>query len=202
MTSTITLYGSSDSGNCLKGRWVAERLGVPIKWIEINTFNGETRTPEFLAINPAGQAPVAVFADGRMLAQSNAIMLHLAENTDLVPRDAFDRAKMFEWLFWEQYSHEPAIAVRIARKHFLKQREEDLDPNLMKKGEAALARMELQLSKTPYLVGGALTLADVALVAYTRHAHRGGFDLAHYPGVKTWVARVERELGLETALPS
>jgi glutathione S-transferase len=109
---------------------------------------------------------------------------------------------MFEWLFWEQYSHEPAIAVRIARRHFLKQREEDLDPVLITKGKDALARMEMQLSKTPFLVGGALTLADIALVAYTRNAHRGGFDLAHYPAVKTWVARVEHELELESALPA
>jgi glutathione S-transferase len=202
MASGITLYGSSDSGNCLKGKWVAERLGIPIKWIEINTFDGETRTPEFLAINPAGQVPAAILADGRKLAQSNAIMLYLAENTDLVPRDAYDRAKMFEWLFWEQYSHEPAVAVRIARKYFLKQSEEELDPNLLKKGEAALARMELQLGETPYLVGQTITLADIALVAYTRNAHRGGFDLSRYPSVKRWVTRVERELGLETALPA
>jgi glutathione S-transferase len=202
MAAGMTLYGSSDSGNCLKAKWVAARLGVPVKWIETNTFNGETRTPEFLAINPAGQVPVAVFADGRVLAQSNAIMLHLAETSDLVPRDAFERAKMFEWLFWEQYSHEPAIAVRIARRHFLQQREEELDPGLLTKGNAALARMEMQLGETPYLVGGVLTLADIALVAYTRYAHRGGFDLADYPGVKRWVVRVERDLGLESAVPS
>ena len=202
MARPIRLYGSSDSGNCLKCKWVAERLAAPIEWIETNTFKGETRTPEFLAINPAGQVPVAILADGRMLAQSNAIMLHLAEHTDLVPADPYDRAKMFEWLFWEQYSHEPAIAVRIARRHFLKQREEELDPALITKGNAALARMQLQFAQTPYLVGGALTLADIALVAYTRYAHRGGFDLAHYPAVKVWVARVERELGLESALPA
>jgi glutathione S-transferase len=202
MTEAITFYGSSDSGNCLKGRWVAERLGIPVKWIEINTFVGETRTPEFLAVNPAGQVPVAILPDGRMLAQSNAIMLHLAEKSDLVPSDAYERAKMYEWLFWEQYSHEPAIAVRIARKYFLKHSEEELDPTLMKKGEAALARMELQFSETPYLTGQSLTLADIALVAYTRYAHRGGFDLANYPGVRAWVARVEGELGIETALPA
>jgi len=202
MTEVITFYGSSDSGNCLKGKWVAERLGVAVKWIEINTFVGETRTPEFLAVNPAGQVPVAILPDGRMLAQSNAIMLHLAEKSDLVPHDAYERAKMYEWLFWEQYSHEPAIAVRIARKYFLKQSEGELDPALMTKGEAALARMELQLGETPYLTGQRLTLADIALVAYTRYAHRGGFDLAKYPRVKGWVARVEGELGLETALPA
>jgi glutathione S-transferase len=202
MADVVTLYGSSDSGNCLKGKWVAERLGVPVEWIETNTFAGETRTPEFLAINPAGQVPVAILADGRMLAQSNAIMLYLAEGADLVPREPYERAKMFEWLFWEQYSHEPAIAVRIARKHFLKQRDEDLDPALLTKGKAALARMETELRNTPYLVGEAFTLADIALVAYTRYAHRGGFELADYPSVRDWVVRVERELGLESALPS
>lgn len=202
MADGITLYGSSDSGNCLKCKWVAERLDVPVRWIEINTFSGETRTPEFLAINPAGQVPVAILADGRMLAQSNAIMLHLAEQSELAPNDAYDRAKMFEWLFWEQYSHEPAIAVRIARKHFLKQRDEELDPALMTRGKAALARMENQLRDTPYLVGAALTLADIALVAYTRYAHRGGFELADYPAVRDWVERVEGELGLESALAS
>jgi glutathione S-transferase len=137
-----------------------------------------------------------------MLAQSNAIMLHLAEQSELTPNDAYDRAKMFEWLFWEQYSHEPAIAVRIARKHFLKQRDEELDPALMTRGKAALARMETQLRDTPYLVGAALTLADIALVAYTRYAHRGGFELADYPAVRDWVERVEGELGLESALAS
>ena len=119
-----------------------------------------------------------------------------------MPKDSYDRARMFEWLFWEQYRHEPAIAVRIARKYFLKQRDEDLDPALLTKGNAALVRMELQLRQTPYLVGDAMTLADVALVAYTRYAHRGGFDLREYPAVRDWVARVEGGLGIETALPT
>lgn len=196
----VTLYGSSDSGNCLKPKWVAERLGIAVTWIETNTFTGETRTPEFLAINPAGQVPVAILDDGRTLSQSNAIMLHLAEGSDLIPRDAFARAKMFEWLFWEQYSHEPYVAVRIARRFFLKQPEAELDPKLLERGNAALARLELQLGDTPYLVGEALTLADIALVAYTRRAGRGGFDLSHYPNVMHWIARVERDLGLESAL--
>lgn len=99
---------------------MAQLLGVPFEWIEIDSFTGETRTPEFLALNPAGQVPLAVLADGRALAQSNAIMLHLAEGSRLIPADGYDRAKMYEWLFWEQYSHEPAIAVRIARLYFLR----------------------------------------------------------------------------------
>lgn len=199
MEDGIRLYGNSSSGNSLKPKWVAELMGVPVEWIEVDTFSGETRTPEFLAMNPAGQAPVAVLPDGRTLAQSNAIMLHLAEGGALVPGDAYQRAKMFEWLFWEQYSHEPAIAVRIAQKAYLGRRDEDLPPALLTKGNAALARMELQLQRTPYLVGDALTLADIALVAYTRVAHKGGFELSHYPAVKVWVARVERDLGLGSA---
>ena len=199
---TIKLYGSAYSGNCLKPKWVLDRLGVAYEWIETDSFDGSTRKPEFLALNPAGQVPVIVLEDGRLLAQSNAMMLHFAEGSDLIPTDAYDRAKMFEWLFWEQYSHEPQIAVRIARKHFLGKRDDELDPSLLVKGNAALARMELQLKQTPFLVGGAFTLADVALVAYTRKAHLGGFELKDYPAVRRWVARVEELLGIESALPA
>jgi glutathione S-transferase len=189
----LRLYGSSNSGNCLKAKWVAQLLGVPFEWIEIDSFTGETRTPEFLMLNPAGQVPVAVLARGRTLAQSNAIMLHLAEGSRLIPVDAYERAKMYEWLFWEQYSHEPAIAVRIARLYFLRTPEEALDPALLSKGNAALARMEVQLTRTPYLVGASLTLADIALVAYTRAAHRGGFQLSAYPAIGAWVSRIEAD---------
>jgi len=192
----MTLYGSSDSGNCLKPKWVAQHLGVAVEWIEVSAFDGTTRKPEFLAINPAGQVPVAIFAGGRILAQSNAIMIYLAEGSDLIPSDAFARAKMFEWMCWEQYSHEPYIAVRIARLYYLKKREDELDPALLTKGNAALARMELQLKETPYLVGDALSLADIALVAYTRKAHMGGFDMREFPAVQAWVKRVEAALDL------
>ncbi|HET9231857.1 MAG TPA: glutathione S-transferase family protein [Vitreimonas sp.] len=194
---TIKLYGSSDSGNAMKPRWVMDRLRIPYEWIETNAFNGETRTPEFLKLNPAGQVPTVVLEDGRTLAQSNAIMLHLAEGSDLIPRDPYDRAKMFEWLFWEQNSHEIYVAVRIARVHYLNMRDDELDPVLMTRGKAALARMEQHLAQTPYLVGGALTLADLALLAYTRKAELGGFDLASYPSVQAWVARMEGDLGLD-----
>ncbi len=111
----MTVYGDSISGNCLKVKFVADHLGLPYDWVEINVLNKETRTPEFLAMNPAGQVPVVRFADNGVLAQSNAIMLHLARNTDqLIPKDAFERAQMFQWMFWEQYSHEPAIRARCA----------------------------------------------------------------------------------------
>lgn len=195
----ITLYGTLDSGNCLKPKWVAERLGVRVNWIETSAFDGSTRKADYLALNPAGQVPVAVLSDGRTLAQSNAIMVFLAEGSPLIPKDAYARAKMFEWMFWEQYSHEPYVAVRIARLFFLKKREDELDPALLTRGNAALARLDLQLKQTPYLVGDALSLADIACVAYTRVAHRGGFDLSGYPALLAWVKRVEGDLGLPDA---
>lgn len=199
---TIKLYGSSVSGNCHKPKWILDRLGIAYEWIETDSFTGATRTPEFLVLNPAGQVPLIVLADGRTLAQSNAMMLHFAEGSDLIPRDAYDRAKMFEWLFWEQYSHEPQIAVRIALKHYLGKSDDDLAPSLLTKGNAALARMELQLRETPFLVGASLSLADIALVAYTRRAHLGGFELADYPAVRGWVLRVEELLGIDSLLPA
>jgi glutathione S-transferase len=196
MPEPITLYGSYISGNCLKPKWVADRLGVPVKWIETDSFDGSTRTPAFLKLNPAGQVPLAVLADGRTLAQSNAIMIHLAEGSALIPSDSYQRAKMYEWMFWEQYSHEPYIAVRIARLHYQKTPVEDLDPKLLTKGNEALARMELQLSDTSYLAGEAVSLADIALVAYTRKARMGGYTLSDYVAVVQWIGRVERALNL------
>lgn len=195
----IVFYGDVRSGNCLKGLWVVQQRGLKHRWVDVDIFKGESRTPQFLAMNPAGQVPVAILPDGRALAQSNAIMLYFAEGTDLVPADAYQRAKMNEWLFWEQYNHEPSIAVRRAHLQFLGKAEADLDPALLTKGNACLARMELQLKQSPYLVGDALTLADLALVAYTRWAHEGGYDLNKFPAVKAWVARVERDLNLTPA---
>jgi glutathione S-transferase len=196
MAMPITIYGDKVSGNCLKVKWTAERIGRPHTWIDVDVVAGETRTPAFLAMNPAGQVPTVVLEDGRVLAQSGAIILHLAEGSELIPADAYDRARMFEWMFWEQYSHEPAIAVARFHMKYLGKPRGELDPRLFERGHAALARMETALAGAPFLVGGALTLADIALVAYTRMAGDGGFDLAAYPAVKAWVARVEDELGI------
>lgn len=197
--SKITLYGASSSGNCLKTRWIADLMGVDYDWREMDVFAGDTRTEDFLALNPAGQVPCMVRGDGRVLAQSNAIMLYLAEGSSLIPDDAFDRAKMMEWMFWEQYSHEPAIAVRRAQLKFMNIPEAEIDPMLMQKGRRALGVMELRLMARDFIVGERMTIADVALVAYTRVAHEGGFDLEDFPAVRSWVHRVERELGLEPA---
>jgi glutathione S-transferase len=193
---SLVIFGDGRSGNCLKVKWTARKLGVAFEWRETDVMAGGTRTPEFLALNPAGQVPLVILEDGRPLAQSNAIVVHLAEGSDLIPADAYERAKMFEWLFWEQYSHEPCIAVARFQMAFLGKPKAELDPKLFQRGEAALARMELALAATPFLVGEALTLADIALVAYTRLAHEGGFDLAGYPAVRAWVRRVEAELGI------
>jgi glutathione S-transferase len=193
---TLHIYGDSRSGNCLKVKWTAERLGLAYAWTELDVLSGATRTPAFLAQNPAGQVPLVLLDDGRPLAQSNAIILHLAEGSDLIPMDAYDRARMLEWMFWEQYSHEPYIAVARFRRLLLRMEADEIEPRLMDKGRAALARMARQLEQTPFLVGEALTLADIALVAYTRVAHEGGFDLADHPPVQAWVARVEAALGL------
>ena len=116
----LTVYGDSMSGNCLKVKFVADRLRIPYSWIETDVLKAETRAPAFLKLNPAGQVPLAVLPDGQPLAQSNAIMLYLAEGSDLIPDDAFSRALMLQWLFWEQYSHETAIAVRRFQKTYLK----------------------------------------------------------------------------------
>ncbi len=197
--SVLKIYGDKRSGNCLKCLWAANLMGMPSEWVDVDIFKGEAKTPEFLALNPAAQVPVVVLPDGRPLAQSNGVMLHLAEGSSFIPADAYERGKMYEWLFWEQYSHEPAIAVRRALLKFRGKSEAELDPALLTKGNACLARMELQLAQTPYLVGQTLTLADIALVAYTRWADEGGYDLDAFPAVKAWVARVERDLGLTNA---
>lgn len=192
----LTIYGDSISGNCLKAKWVAERLRIAFDWRETSVVAGETRLPAFLALNPWGQVPFAVLADGRGLAQSNAIMLHLAEGSALIPGDAYERAKMFEWLFWEQYSHEPTIAVRRFRVKFQGLRGDDRDRELATKGSAALKRMEAALAGRRYFVGGALTLADIALVAYTRWAQDGDYDVSSFANVGAWITRVESDLGL------
>ena len=192
----LTIYGDSISGNCLKVKFVCDRLAIPYRWVETSVLKAQTRTPEFLGMNPAGQVPVITLSDGRVLAQSNAIMLHLAEGSDLIPADAYERALMLQWLFWEQYSHETVIAVRRFHKAYLKKPDADIDPALLPKGERVLTVMNDHLAKHRYFVGNNISLADIALVAYTRWADEGGFDLAAVPHVRDWISRVEQDLGL------
>lgn len=190
----MKIYGDGKSGNCLKVKWTADALGLAHEWIEVDIMRGESRTADFLAMNPAGQVPTVILGDGRPLAQSNAIILHLAEGSRLVPTDPYDRARMLEWMFWEQYSHEPYVAVARFQVKYLGKSVADLEPRLVERAAAALQRLEDGLADSDFLVGEGVTLADVALVAYTRLAPEGGLDLDVYPRVKAWVARVEEAL--------
>ena len=192
----MRIYGDSISGNCLKVKWTCDVVGRSYEWIETSVVAGDTRKPGFLEVNPAGQVPAIVFEDGRRLAQSNAIILYLAEGSALIPTDAFERAKMVEWMFWEQYSHEPAIAVARFQVRELGKPVADLEPRLVERGNAALKRLDEALAGRAFLLGDAVSLADVALVAYTRWAGEGGFDLARYPAVQTWIGRCELALNI------
>jgi glutathione S-transferase len=192
----MKIYGDVNSGNCLKVKWVCDRLSLPYTWIAIDTLKGETRTSQFLKINSAGQVPVVEFDDGRTLAQSNAIIRYLARGSELIPDDPFAAAKMDEWLFWEQYSHEPYIAVCRSQLVYLGRTISDLDPDMVKRGYAALARMEHELASKRFLVGDRLSLADVALLAYTRVAHEGGFHLGGYAALRRWIDDTGDALGL------
>lgn len=192
----MEIYGDDRSGNCLKVRWTAEHLNLSFDWHEVLALTGQTETPEFRALNPFGQVPVVRFDDGRTLAQSNAIILYLAEGSALIPTDAFDRAKMYEWLFWEQYSHEPVIAVRRAKVHLLGHADNEIDPSLLPRGQVILTRMEEHLRGRNWFVGSSFTLADMALLPYTRFADQGGFGLHRYPALRSWISRCEELLGL------
>ena len=195
----MKIYGDTNSGNCLKVKWVCDKLALPYTWIPIDTLKSETRTTEFLKLNYAGQVPAVELDDGRTLAQSNAIIRYLARGSDLIPTDAFATAKMDEWLFWEQYSHEPYIAVCRFQMFYLGKSASDLDTDKVKRGYAALARMERQLAITPFFVGDTVSLADVSLLAYTRLAHEGGFHLDGYAAVRRWIGEAEQALGLPPA---
>ena len=190
----MRIYGDPISGNCLKVKWTAEYLGRPYEWVDVDVLRNATRTPDFLRMNPAGQVPTVILDDGRPLAQSNAIILHLAEGLDLIPADRYARAKMLEWMFWEQYSHEPYVAVVRFQVKYQGKPVSEVEPRLIDRGKAALQRLEDGLASSPFLVGERVSLADVALVAYTRMAGDGGFVLADYPRVQAWIARVEKAL--------
>ncbi len=193
----LTVHGDIRSGNCLKVKWLLDALGLDYQWIEVDIMTGGTRTAAFAQVNPFGQVPTVILDDGRPLAQSNAILLHFGEGTGWIPTDAYERARMLEWLFWEQYSHEPYVAVARFQRLYAGRFAAEIEPRLMERGHVALARMETALSQSPWLAGGqGATLADLALVAYTRVAPEGGFDLADYPAVRGWIGRTEAAFGI------
>lgn len=194
----LTLFDMPDSGNSYKVRLAAAHLGVPLMRVTMSSRDGSTRAPDFLAKNPIGKLPTLGLEDGRHLGESNAIMLFLAEGnpegkSSLVPADAYERAKMYEWLFFEQYSHEPALAVRRAL-FIYEERRAMATPErlaqLLEAGNRALTVMETRLAAHDWLAGGALSLADIALYAYTHTAEEGGYDLGLYPGIAAWLDRM------------
>ena len=191
----LQLYGNLGSGNVLKVKYIADATGTPFILHEIRTRSGETSTPEFLKLNPAGQMPVIVLDDGRTLAQSNAILRYLAHGTRFIPTDRYEAAKVDEWLFWEQYSHEPTVAVARARVVYDGQAVAELDPALVARANKALDLMEQALTGRTFLVGGTITIADIALLPYTRQAPDAGFDLNGRPALLRWIAACEHELG-------
>jgi len=192
----MKIYGDIRSGNCQKVRFAADYLGVDYEWVAMDLIKGQSRTPDFLALSPYGQAPVLQLDDGRAFAQSNAILLYLAEGTPLLPADRALRAFVMEQLFWEQAIHHLAIAG--CRRQMLRQGKgiDERDQWRVDWGEQALDHLERQLSEKPWLVGDAMTVADISLLAYTRLAHEGGFSLENRPAVRAWIVRCEDTLGL------
>ena len=191
------LHQMQISGNCYKVRLAARQVGIRLKLVEYPFGAGRTRTPEFLAKNPIGRVPLLETDDGRFLAESGAILVHLAEETKLIPPRAWDRAKMLEWMFFEQYEHEPYVAV--ARRWLAFEPKEALDakkhlvPEWHAKGNTALSIMERHLEKADWFAGGQYSIADIALYAYTHVAGEGGFDLANYPAITAWMKRIEAQ---------
>jgi glutathione S-transferase len=187
----MRLWDHLKSGNGYKVRLVLTQLGIPFERVELDIERGETRTPEFLARNANGRIPVLEYEPGRFLAESNAILFYLADGTPLLPDDRLGRAETLQWMFFEQYSHEPYIAT--SRHWILTGKAEERRELLAAKrdpGYAALGVMEGRLRRRPFFVADRYSIADVALYAYTHVAHEGGFDLAGFPSVREWLARV------------
>src|SRR5207302_9228148 len=188
----LKLYDYLPSGNGYKVRLLLSQLGIRFGLVEKDILKGETRTSEFLAINPNGRIPVLELEDGRRLAESGAILFYLAAGTSFFPDDDLTRAETLQWMFFEQYSHEPYIAVARFWTHYLGK---PVDAEKIERGYQALDVMERHLASRRFFVAERYTIADVALYAYTHVAHEGGFDLVAYPNVRAWLGRVASEPG-------
>ena len=192
----MVLHEYAPSGNCYKIRLTAALLGIPLERRNYDIMAGETRTPEFLAdVNPNGRIPVLQAGD-RFLPESNAACWYLADGSPLIPDDRFARADTLRWMFFEQYNHEPNIAtlrfwLTFVGEDALTDTQRAQIPAKRAGGEAALALMDEHLARSRFLVGEGVTLADIALYAYTHVAEEGGFDLARWPAIKGWLGRVE-----------
>jgi glutathione S-transferase len=195
----MKIYGDLGSGNCLKVKYTADLLGRAYSWVPIEVTKGQTRSAEFLAKFPMGQIPAVEFEDGRRLAQSNGIVRYLARGSPLLPADPFVEAKIDELLFWEQYSHEPYLAVCRFHMVYLGRPKEAREPQRVERGEQALEFLDRALTGRQWLVGETLSIADLVLLPYTRLAPEGGFDLSRRNNVRAWVERCETALALDGA---
>ena len=191
----LRLYDFLPSGNGYKIRLLLTQMGMPFERVEVNITQGESRTPEFLSKNPNGRIPVLEVEPGKYLAESNAIMVYLSEGTEFLPYDRFLRAQVLQWLFFEQYSHEPYIATSRFWISILGKAQEYHEAIEQKRepGYAALRTMEKYLSNHTFLVGERYTIADISLFAYTHVADEGGFDLTQFPAIQAWIERVKAE---------
>jgi glutathione S-transferase len=194
----LTVYGMGMSGNCWKAAQILRLTGHQFRWVETDGNSGATRTPGFLAINPNGKVPVVVLEDGAVLTESGAILAHFAEGTAWLPPPGLPRTRVLEWMFFEQYSHEPYIAVARNIVSHLRQAEANVErlAQCRVRGRQALGVMERRLGGHDWLTDAGPTIADLALFAYTHVADEGGFDLAEWPGVLGWVDRVSRLPGI------
>lgn len=193
MNDPIEFYGDSISGNCYKLQHASAELGIEYVWHEMDILAGATQADEFLAMNPNGKVPLLVLPDGRCLSESNAILSYLADGSTLSGSDRYAKAKVMQWLFFEQYSHEPFIATsRFIIKYLGSppDRQEDLAAK-QPGGYKALRIMEQTLSAQDFIANNEFSIADIALYAYTHVADEGGFDLGEYPAVRAWLQRVE-----------
>ncbi|AOE86250.1 glutathione S-transferase family protein [Pseudomonas sp. TCU-HL1] len=186
------VYGDYKSGNCYKVKLILNLLGLPYQWVPVDILKGETQRPEFLEKNPNGKIPVLELEDGTTLWESNAILNFLADGSELLPAEPRLRTQVLQWQFFEQYSHEPYVAVARFIQLYQGMPEDRLEEYKVcqVRGHKALKVMEKQLQRTPYLVGDQYSIADIALYAYTHVAHEGGFDLSGYPAVLAWLDRV------------
>ncbi len=190
----MKIYGDVHSGNCYKLKLICSLLGIDHDWIHIDILKGETRSESFLAMNPNGQIPVCVTNDEQVLTESNAILYYLAQDSQFWPEDPLLQTRVLQWQFYEQYNHEPSIAVARFIMHYQNMpdtRKEEYQLKL-KAGKRVLAQMNQYLSEHQFFAGDACTTADISLYAYTHVAEEGGFALDDYPAVQNWLARIQK----------
>jgi glutathione S-transferase len=191
----MLLYNSQPSGNCYKVRLLLSQLEIPFERVEVDTRHKEGRAALLGDKNPALRVPVLELDDGSHLAESNAILWYLAEGSTHVPKDRFDRGQTLQWMFFEQYDHEPNIAV-VRHRTLLGHLDDYPDtPQRRERGHAALGALEQQLAERAFLVGERYSIADISLYAYTHVAGEGGFDLGSYPAINAWLERVAAQPG-------